>query len=525
MPLSLSRRWRASFSTTCKALCCCLILLAANAASARARANTPADAARMLLVYDVRNPAMAEGDVERFCTMMTAMGKSLDFGDIRDYRDTLSAYQYVVCYRLEEIAEDDMKALCDYEGHLMIMGSETMKRYLINTGREDRIVRESELDRGTLRYAFSAETPFEEIVEAENIALFDAQQGAGTIAVHNQAYPFFSRIDGVCFTPVTSLASRLAQAAMMQEIANWMWPYQDTPPDYGQHLVLDAIYPFMDAQALLEKIDALIDEGIPYVLSVMPIYQNTSYPAMVQFCQVLRYAQQNGGFIILHAPIIQAVRRDEEELYQVLTDGIRAYTDNGVYPLGIEVPVSWTNDEFYLNILKRYRTVFVRDTGEDSGFRLDAGHNGLYDNAHQLVMPSIPLDNTGASQLTCYPSAIYLDAYGTDVDQIRALVDQLKHQRVPFQNLWQWTHSVWANELHLSYEGERLYLNGEAVNRVFEPVAFDETYDYNRNIINRITVSIQSQNRWLTAATVIIVAMFAGFMIYLRRINRKSFFS
>ena len=511
---------------TCKALCACLALLTAWASGVPARAQTPDDAAQMLLVYDARNPAMSQDDVERFCTMMTAMGKSLDFADIRDCRDALPEYEYVVCYRLEEIDEGELEAICGYEGHLLIMGSDLMARYLIGTGREERIVRQSELDRGVLRAQLSAEEPFEAIVEAENLALFDAEEeSAGTITVQQQAYPFFSRIAGACFTPVTSLSTELAQAALMQEITNWMWPYQDAPPDYGQVLVLDSIYPFMDPQTLLEQIDALIDEGIPYVLSVMPVYQNASYPAMVQFCQVLRYAQQNGGFILLHAPIIQAVRRDEEELYEVLTDGLRAYTDNGVYPLGIEAPVSWTNDGFYLNILRRYRTVFVRDTGERSGFRLDAGHNDLHDNAHQLVMPSIALDRTGASYLTCYPSAIYLDARETDAERIRELVGQLKRQRVPFQNLWELEHAVWANDLSLNYEGDRIYLNGEAVDRTFEPVAFDEEYDYNRNIINRITVSIQNQNRWLTGATVIIVAMFAGFMIYLRRLNKRSFFS
>ena len=522
MPLSLSARWKTSFSTTCKALCVCLALLAAHAVGARAEMPS----ARTLLVYDARNPAMARQDVERFSTMMTAMGKSLDFGDIRDYRDALAAYEYVVCYRMEEIAADELDAICEYEGHLMIMGSDLMRRYLMKTGRRERILMQSELDRGVLRYGFSSEASFETIVQAENIARFEAEEeSAGTIAVGVQQVPFFSQIAGVRFTPVTSLAPELVQAAMMQELTKWMWPYQDAPPDYGQYLVLDSVYPFMDAQALLEQVDALIDEGIPYVLSVMPIYKNTSYPAMVQFCQVLRYAQQNGGFIILHAPIVQAVGRDEEELYQVLTDGLKAYTDNGVYPLGIEVPVSWTNDDFYLNVLGRYRTVFVRDTGEESGFTLDAGHNSLYDNAHQLVMPSIALDETRASYVTCYPSAIYLDAFGTDAQEIRQLVGMLKRQRVPFQNLWELEHAVWANDLDLRYEGKRLYLSGEAVDRTFTPVEYDEAYDYNRNIINRITVSIQSQNRWLTAATVIIVAVFALLMIYLRRVNRRSFFS
>ena len=527
MRLNSSRGRKTSFNMTCKTMMrgmlgACLALLAAIAPARSRAADEPA---RTLLVYDARNPAMDETDVERFCTLMTAMGKDLDFGDIRDCKDALGAYDYVVCYRMEAIGEDELRAVCDYGGELLIMGGDLMKRTLTRMGRADKILLESELDRGVLRYSFFGEEPFEAIVEAENIALFESEEESeGALTAQGQTCPFFSRIAGMRFTPVTSLASPLAQAALAQELTGWMWPYRNAPPDYGQYLVLDEIYPFMDAQTLLEQIDALIGEDIPYVLSVAPIYENTSYPAMVQFCQVLRYAQANGGFILIRAPIVQAVRRDGEALRRALTQGLRAYTDNGVYPLGFEVPVSWTNDGFYLDALARYRTVFVRDDGGESGFSLDAGHSALHDGGHQLVMPALALDGTGASQLTCYPSAIYLDADKTDAEQIRALVRQLKGRRVPFQSLWTLGHAVWGDDLSLLYDGERLTLDGEAVSLAFEPEAFDEAYDYNRDIVSRITISLQRQNRYLTAATAVIVAAFAGFMIYLRRANRRSFF-
>ena len=514
-----------SFSTTCKALCLCLALLALIMPSACAQADLPAEQARVLLVYDAANGAMHAQDVEHMSTMMTAMIKSLSFGDIREFADSLSQYEYVICYRLEEIGEQEMAAIQAYQGNLLIMGSDFMKRYLLGKGEDGLIEEESSFDRGVLRFAFSPEDTFEEIVRTENIARFVSQDGdRGTITVGDWEVPFFSRVGSVRFTPVTSLSANLARAALMQELTYWMWPYLDSPPDYGQYLVLDAIYPFMDARMLLDRVDALIEEGIPYVLSVMPIYRNSSYPAMVQFCQVLQYAQKNGGFVVLHAPIVQTPAEDAEEMYDVLTQALLAYTDNGVYPLGIQAPLRWTNDDFYLSILRRYRTVFIYDDGEDSTFALDAGHNRLYDNHHQLVMPAIPLDGSGASPTTCYSSAIYLDAYTTAPQEIHELVSAMKGRRVPFQSLWDLNHAVWANDTYLRYESGMLYQNDTPLQLVYEPVEYDERHDYSRGVLSRITISLQRQNRLLTAVTAIVVALFASFMIYLRRANRKSFF-
>lgn len=150
-------------------------------------------------------------------------------------------------------------------------------------------------------------------------------------------------------------------------------------------------------------------------------------------------------------------------MYDILTRALLAYTDNGVYSLRIQTPVWWANDDFYLGILCRYHTVFVYDDGEGSAFELDAGRNKLYDNQHQLGMPAIPLDGTRISRLTCYSSAIYLDAYTTSPQEIRKLVSTLKEQRAPFRNLWNLNHIVWTNDAHLRYEDGMLYQSGAPV--------------------------------------------------------------
>lgn len=527
MSLSSNSGQRMSCNMTFKALCLALalLILAMSPAPALAEEEDAPSSAELLLLYDQSNRGLAEEDIERFSFIASCMGKSLAFGDVKDFQDSLAMYDYVVCYRLEDISEESLRAIRDYQGELFIFGSAFMKRYLDATGRSDLVLWESGLDRGVMEYAFSTSAVFETIVDVKDMIRFQTEsEGRGTVSVGGQAYPFVSRVGGARFTPITGLGTELAQAAVMQELTDWMWPYADPAPDYHQYLVLDSIYPFMDAGVLLDQVNALIEEGLPFVLSVMPLYKNTSYPAMTQFCQVLQYAQQNGGFVVMHAPIIQSVMRDADEMYAVLTDSLAAYLDQGVYPLGIEVPLRWTYDDFYLEIMRRYRTVFVYDDGAGSGFSLAAGHNKLYDNAHQLIMPVIELDDTRATHMTCYASAVYLDAYRTDVEQIHELAALMKKERVPFQNLWEMPHAVWGNDISLNYERGMLRLNGETVAMTYEPIPYDEDYDYQRDIIKRVTISIQRQNKALMAVTVMVVFVFAMFMVYLRRLNKRSFF-
>lgn len=522
-----SRKRRTSCNMTCKALCLMLTVPLALAFPALALAQEEAapPEAEVLLLYDQRNHRLAAKDIERFSFMASGMGKSLVFGDAEDFRGSLARYDHVIGYRLEEISEEALQALCDYQGELWIFGSAFMKRYLNAVGRPELVLEESGFDRGVMSYAFSSGAAMEGIVEAEDIARFQTErEGRGNILAGGQAYPFVSWVAGVRFTPVTSLSAELTQAAVLREWRDWMWPYADAAPDYPQYLVLDAIDPFMDAAVLLDQVNALIGEGLPFVLSVMPLYENASYPAMTQLCQVLQYAQQSGGFVIMRAPIVQAVLQDKDALYAALTKGLIGYLNQGVYPLGLEVPMRWTYDDFYLEIMRRYRTVFIYDEGVGSGFSLEDGRNKLHDNAHQLVMPVIELDDSRVSYLTCYSSALYLNAYETSAERIHALAARVKNERVPLRNLWELPHAVWGDDVSLTYAQGILTLNGETTSMTYEPTPYDEDYDYQRDIISRVTISVQRQNKALLTVTAVVVAVFAMLIAYLRRLNKRSFF-
>jgi uncharacterized protein YdaL len=528
MLLNLNRKQKMNFNMMCKKIIAAtaILIICVNIISVKAAEKEdyiPQGEGEILLVYSDKITSEEKNDIEYLNTLSSSLNRSLDFGTADECKNVLDKYDYIICYNIKDSSLEFKQEIKEYKGKLMILGSDFMSQYITVTNQKDEYIEENSQTKGKLEYSFN-EDKFQEIVELENLKKFQINgYKNGNISVGSETFSFCSQIGNVRFIPVTNYSGNLVKAALMQEIVQWLWPYLDKTPDYAQYMVLDKVYPFMSAEKLKKKVDLLVNADIPFVISVMPITENADYPSMKQFCQILKYAQVNGGAIILNSPIVHTNEKNQDEVYELLTEMTLAYTNNGVYPLGIEVPVSWTNEDFYLDILKRYRTLFVYDDGEKSGFKISDHRNKLFYNYHQLVMPLIPLDKTGVSYLKSYSSALYLDS-AIDVEELKEKIDYSKSSSVPFKNLWDMNQSVWANNFHLNYENYVLKINDVEINPEFKPEAYDEDYNYGRNTLQRITVSLKNQNKGLMIVAFFTISIFIILIVYSRRKNRKHFF-
>ena len=308
-----------------------------------------------LIVYSDRYDQSIENSVETIVNLVTAMGKVADYGSVKECMQIIDKYKYVICLGLED-EEEFCQKLNEYNGKVMVLGTSFMAQYLEICNYE-KTWKLGPASRGQLKYSFSDTMEYNEIIKPDGLIVCnDFSYSSGEIQAGQITVPFCSQIAGIRYIPITEFESKIVKAALIRELALWLWPYKDAVPDYAQYLVLDEVYPFMNASILKEKIDMMIEEEVPFTLSVMPVAQNEDYPSMKEFCQVLSYAQQNRGTVILHAPIIHKNIEDIEELYKKLTDMTMAFVNQGVYPIGIEVPLNWLNNEVYLKILERYST-------------------------------------------------------------------------------------------------------------------------------------------------------------------------
>ena len=449
----------------------------------------------------------------------TALGKSMEIGTAAQANGSYSHYSLILCYDLEPNTALAQK-LIQSGAKLLILGGDFLPSCL--PGSYVQAV-DTPGENGILRFQFYDEQEYESIVSLpEHIYTADTEYTSGTLETNAAAYPFCFQNAGIRYIPLTDFTADLSRAALMWEISVWLWEYSGLPPQNGQYLVLDQIYPYMPAQELLDRVQILVDANLPFVLSVMPIYQNADYPAMQQFCEVLRYAQANGGAVILHTPILRSSVTDWDDFNAVITTVLTNFTEQGVYPLGFDVPYSWTWNEDALNWMKRSRTIFVHPDPETPAFTRDTRQNLLYYNYNALVLPALALDDSSENCVLQFSAAQRISP-SIPLDELRALTGRLQNNHSPYHSLWDSAQSVWADEFHLSWKNHALTLNDVVCSLAYTPQPYPEQYDYKRNILQRFTVNIQNESHFLIVLVCVVTVLFLLMIFYARWRLRTHF--
>ena len=101
---------------------------------------------------------------------------------------------------------------------------------------------------------------------------------------------------------------------------------------------------------LVKKADYLYEQGIPFLVSAMGVYENLEFDAMKRYVEALRYCVASGGTVILGDPYLYDKGPTEEELMQNISIAQDAFVNYKVYPIAITI-----NDYYlYRNDRKKY---------------------------------------------------------------------------------------------------------------------------------------------------------------------------
>lgn len=519
MPSNSNTKWTANCSMMSRLLPLLLVLcLLVVPVSAAQESEAPAGSADILLLHEEN---ISDDDLQQLRILAdgaTAIGRSLALGTKDQARRQLSGYQLILCYDLDR---DDVfsRFLVRSGAKVLILGGDILPGCL-EAEASPRIQREKS---GVLRFDFSGETDYEAIVPLpETVYAWSGDYTSGTLEAEGRTIPFCTGTESLRYMPVTRFSDKLARAALLWELSNWLWEYDGLPPQRGQYWVLEDVYAYIPAQTLLDRVQLLVDAKIPFVISVNPTFQNGDYPAMQQFCQVLRYAQANGGAVILKTPVLRTQVSDWAQFGAVMTEAVTALTDQGVYPLGFDVPCSWLWDQEALNWMKRSRTIFLHEDGVQPDFTRDTTTNIAYYNYNTLVFPALALDGQGENSVLQLRAAQRVSASISE-ESLQETLAALQKNRNPYYSLWDSEQSVWADNLHLSYQNGAVTLNGQLCSVEYAPEAYPENYDYQRNILKRFTVSIQNESRFLITLVTVVTVLFLGMIFYARCRQRNHF--
>ncbi len=132
------------------------------------------------------------------------------------------------------------------------------------------------------------------------------------------------------------------------------------------YLYFDKVTPFNDLNVLIEEIDYLKKNGIPFFIEVPPVFKNENLSAMNRFAEVLRYAQANGGEIVLTLPQLVSLDVQGKNIEEKFDLGFKNYINYWIYPTAISISDYWLYRDDLKELLKKTDTIFI-DSNVDIG--------------------------------------------------------------------------------------------------------------------------------------------------------------
>ncbi|MBR6029718.1 MAG: DUF2334 domain-containing protein [Clostridia bacterium] len=503
----------------CKAAIACLLALLLAAGGVLAEESPEEDSPAetrggVLVIYP------EEADRRGMADNLSAIAQTLfslrcdaDFVEAQDAGEVIGLYEQVIWCATTVSERMDPAVLQDYEGALLMLGAAD--------GLSAFGVEAVDAFAGSFiavgEYAFVDELSRKHSTPVLNAGqITDAAYRSGTLSAAKGQIPMASGNGHRHYIALCDYTDAFSQAVLLQETAQWLWPYESRMHTYTEHVVLSPVYPFADPYRLRELVDYMVARKMVFTISVMPIYEHSDYPAMKQFCEVLRYAQANGGAVILHAPIVQN-GVDAEELAEQLTLATMNYCDLGVYPLALEIPSAWLFREDLLPILGRYRTLFLTelDAFADQAVR-DLNFGNYLRLGSQQVVPALRLDETGVSRVARCGTAVYLDMGMTEDERLHTVIEAARNAPIPMQSLWNMEQAVYLNDGHsLTWDQNTLKVDEAQRWITYAPTEQTERFNYRRNDYYRFVANLSNQNYFL-------ISISAGVLILFLFLARRS---
>ena len=284
------------------------ILVAAALAALLPVRPARAEAAQALLVYEDEEQLNVLGGLIEACGLRVAAVRA------GDYMEGLAAgYPYVVLGNagpLNDVLNLGKRVVCIGDSFESMPGGEV------------RVLRQAV--RAKLSACGNAQsallkpgTPYIATYGGETI---------GSVTIHGQEYPLCTVGETIFYAPYLN-GNDLSLFAAAQLLKR----YFGLPEGGKLYVLVDAVTPFHDASMLERTARRLYENGIPFIMSLMPVYYNTGYPSFARYTDALRYIQSLSGSFVLHEPIVTGNELVGDDLETRMDKARVAFAENGVH--------------------------------------------------------------------------------------------------------------------------------------------------------------------------------------------------
>ncbi len=284
------------------------ILLIAAVILMPAHNPTHADSGNVLLVYNDKEEMEVISNLIKACGMTPSPVDSVEYSS-----DMIDDYEFVVLQDaapFKDVLQSGKSLVCLGDDFKVIPGAQVnvMNR---KTHAELNVYENNQsiiLDEGfSYISAYEGET-------VGNIRFEGIDTPMGVITDKIMFAPYFSKDDITAF----------AVAKMLNQ-------YFQKFDGGKMYIMIDEVYPFDDINMLELIADKFYDNGIPFVMSIMPVYQNTDYPSFKRYTSALRYIQSKNGSLIMHEPIMTGNELVGDEIDVRMEKAFNTFEENDVH--------------------------------------------------------------------------------------------------------------------------------------------------------------------------------------------------
>jgi hypothetical protein len=293
------------------------------------------------------------------------------------------------------------------------------------------------------------------------------------------------------------------------------------------YFYLDDVTPFNDLNNLIDEIDYLKDNGIKFFIEVSPVFVNEDLKAMGKFAECLRYAQANGGIVVMKAPTINSKGMNAKSIIgQQVSEKAKIafnnFTNYWVYPVAMSVDVSLLYRDDFKDILECTDTLFLNL--EDNININDSNHTiKYYNNIIQKVTLRDYMENSKTNMYVRNALCVESDY---NFEEFKKKVNEILNREITFtpSNRLS-TYMKFDNEVKSNFKG--IFLNDKDVTqqRFINQDEYKNSFVKNENNEeNPVKVDLTESNRTLEIISGLALLIFLIILILSKNIERKRFF-
>ncbi|WP_315082236.1 DUF2334 domain-containing protein [uncultured Clostridium sp.] len=284
------------------------------------------------------------------------------------------------------------------------------------------------------------------------------------------------------------------------------------------YFYFDKVTPFNDLNVLIEEIDYLKKMGIRFFIEVPPVFKNENLSAMNRFAEVLRYAQANGGEIVLTLPSIVSLDVQGKNIEEKVDLGFKNYINYWIYPTAISISDYWLYRNDLKELLKKTDTIFI-DSNIDIGI-LDFDKYNL--SSYKNIIEKVNLDNSS----NLYNNVAINISSKLSVSEFKNKVKELLDKDIYFKDTRYISSSITINNLNIKSNKNGIFLNDKNVTQLqfIDSEKYKTAVNGYENQRNEdVNISLEQTNKILVIISTVVVIIFIIIVLISFNIDKRKF--